>query len=288
MNDEQDRLVIKLHVGEVDSWLKSKYCPVGLVIASVLFAAPLSVFGQTDEIQVYDAEIEPQGVFNLMVHSNYTPIGRKTPDFPGGIVPNESINGAAEWAYGVTDWFEQGLYLPVYSLYSQGRGASINGFKVRELFVRPHAHDHKLFYGVNFEFSVNQKYWESRRFTSEVRPIVGLHLHPVDFIFNPIVDTNYTGGLGNLEFVPATRLAYSLNDKWAVAAEEYADLGPLRRFQPLHNQFHEIWAVTDHNVNGLNIETGVGFGLTAGADKLTFKLMLSRDLNSRSKHIPRQ
>ena len=165
----------------MDFWLKSKYCALASVIVSFL-AAPLTMFAQTDEIQVYDAEIEPQGVFNLMVHTNYTPIGRKSPEFPGGIVPNQSINGAAEWAYGVTDWFEQGLYLPVYSLDSQGRGASINGFKIRELFVRPHAHDHKFFYGVNFEFSVNHKYWEARRFTSEVRPIVGFHLHPVDFI----------------------------------------------------------------------------------------------------------
>ena len=118
-------------------------------------------------------------------------------------------------------------------LYSQGRGGSINGFKIRELFVRPHAHDHTFFYGVNFEFSVNYTYWESRHITSEVRPIVGLHLHPVDFIFNPIVDTDYTGGFGNLEFVPSTRVAYNFNDKWAVALEEYADFGPLRKFLPM-------------------------------------------------------
>ena len=134
------------------------------------------------------------GKFNVMVHNNFTPIGRTTPDFPGGIIPNHSDNGAVEWAYGVADWFEQGLYFPVYTAYSDGRGGSLNGFKIRELFVRPHAHDHTFFYGVNFEFSVNYKYWESKRITSEVRPIVGLHLHPVDIIFNPIVDTDYTGG----------------------------------------------------------------------------------------------
>ena len=59
-------------------------------------------------------------MFNLEMHTNFTPIGRKTPDFPGGIIPNDSVNGAAEWAYGVTDWFEQGLYMPVYSPYSTG------------------------------------------------------------------------------------------------------------------------------------------------------------------------
>jgi hypothetical protein len=255
---------------------------VVLIFVSVLSVSRTSR-AQTDEIQVYDAEIEEPGVFNLMVHTNFTPIGRKTPVFPGAIIPNDSVNGAAEWAYGVAPWFEQGLYLPVYSLYSTGRGVTINGFKIRELFVRPHAHDHTFFYGVNFEFSVNADYWESRRITSEIRPIVGLHLHRVDLIYNPIVDTNYTGGVRNLEFVPAGRVAYNLNDKWAVAAEEYDDFGPLRHFLPANDQFHEIWAVMDHNSKFLNVETGVGFGVTAGADKLTFKLMLSRDLNRRPK-----
>ncbi|MGA2714447.1 MAG: hypothetical protein ABSG41_15175 [Bryobacteraceae bacterium] len=250
-------------------------------MALLLLLAPVPVLAQTDEIQVYDAEIADPGVFNLMIHTNYTPIGRKNPDYPGAIIPDHSVNGAAEWAYGVKDWFEQGLYLPVWSPYSQGRGGTINGFKLRELFVRPHAADHTFFYGVNFEFSVNYHYWEFRHITSEVRPIVGLHLHPVDIIFNPIVDTNYTGGFGNLEFVPATRIAYNLNDKWAVAAEEYADLGPLRHFDTVHDQFHEVWAVMDHSTRILNIEAGVGVGVTSGADRLTFKLMLSRDLNSR-------
>jgi hypothetical protein len=249
------------------------------LVVMALAIIPKAALGQTDEIQVYDAEIEDQGVFNLMVHTNFIPIGDKTPRFPGAIIANHSVNGTSEWAYGVTDWFEQGLYLPVYTFYSEGRGATLNGFKIRELFVRPHAHDHTFFYGVNFEFSVNALYWESRRITSEVRPIVGVHLHPVDLIFNPIVDTDYTGGFGNLEFVPATRVAYNVNDTWAVALEEYADAGPLRHFEALNNQFHEVWAVMDHSSKFLSVEAGVGVGVTSAADKLTFKLMLSRDLN---------
>jgi hypothetical protein len=248
-------------------------------IALVLAVVPKAAFAQTDEIQVYDAEIEDQGKFNVMLHSNFTPIGRTTADFSGGIIPNNSVNGAVEWAYGVTPWFEQGLYLPVYTAYSQGRGGSLNGFKIRELFVRPNAHDRAFFYGVNFEFSVNYKYWEPKRITSEVRPIVGLHLHPVDIVFNPIVDTEYTRGFGGLEFVPATRFAYNFNDKWAVAAEEYSDFGPLRHFYPAHDQFHEVWAVMDHESKIVNIEAGVGLGVTADADRVTLKLMLSRDLN---------
>ena len=251
-------------------------------LALVLLAVPVVTVGQTDEIQVYDAEIAEPGVFNLMIHTNYIPIGRKTPDFPGAIIADHSVNGAAEWAYGVTDWFEQGLYLPVWSPHSQDRGWSINGFKLRELFVRPHAAEHKFFYGVNFEFSVNRKYWQPTRITSEIRPIIGLHLRAVDLIVNPIMDTDYTGGPGNLEFLPATRLAYNLTDKVAVAIEEYADVGTFRRFETSNNQFHELWAVFNHSGKVVDIEAGIGFGVTSGADKVTLKLMLSRNLNHRS------
>jgi len=40
----------------------------------------------------------------------------------------------------------------------------------------------------------------------------------------------------------------------------------------------------NHNGKTFSIESGVGLGLTAASDKLTFKLMVSRDLNSRSRH----
>ncbi len=130
----------------------------------------------------------------------------------------------------------------------------------------------------------NRRYWEERTFTSEIRPIVGLHLKPWDIIFNPILDNEYYGGVRNLQFNPATRVAYNFNDRWTVAAEEYDGFGSLRNFVPVSQQFHEVWAVMDHNNKMVNIEAGVGVGYTAGGDRLTFKLMLSRDLNK--KHEP--
>jgi hypothetical protein len=79
----------------------------------------------------------------------------RTPAFPGGVESDRALVGVAEWAYGVTDWFEQGLYLSLCN-YSQNDGATFNGFKVRELFVKPHAEDSKFFYGVNFEFTLTK------------------------------------------------------------------------------------------------------------------------------------
>ena len=77
---------------------------------------------------------------------------------------------------------------------------------------------------MNIEYSFNAKWWDTKRFTSEVRPIVGWHLNQFDLIFNPIVDTQYDG-FKNLIFVPSSRLAYNPSPKWAVALEEYADYG---------------------------------------------------------------
>jgi hypothetical protein len=49
-------------------------------------------------------------------------------------------------------------------------------------------------------------------------------------------------------------------------------------------QSHEIWGVFDHTAKLANIETGIGFGLTSSLDKVTLKLMLSRDLYAPKKH----
>jgi hypothetical protein len=253
---------------------------LGLAVMIVaLLAIPGAAVAQTDEIQVYDGSIAERGVFNLTLHNNFTPMGLNAPSSPGGLVPDKSFNGVSEWAYGVTDWFEAGLYLPLYSI-SKDRGATSNGGKLRLLFTRPHAADHRFFYAINFEFSYNAKHWDARRYTSEIRPIIGFHLHPLDIIVNPILDNSYAGGFKALDFAPATRIAYNISPKWALAVEEYADLGPLKHFFREGEQSHQLYAVMDHSAKSLNIEAGIGFGLTGASDKVTLKLILSRDLHS--------
>jgi hypothetical protein len=252
-------------------------------IGLCLMAMPAVMAAQTDEIQVYDGEIAPPGIFNLMIHNNFTPKGRTVPDYPGAIVADHSYQVTAEFAYGVRPWFEQGLYLPVSSPYSENYGSTFNGFKIRELFALPNAKEHKFFYAANFEFSVNRSYWEPRTISSEIRPIVGMHLHRWDVIYNPIVDTDYTGGVGGLQYNPSGRVGYNFNERWALAGEEYDGFGPLHGFLPLAQQFHEVWLTADYagtKFLGLGVESGVGYGLTGASDKWTVKLMLSRDLNA--------
>jgi hypothetical protein len=254
---------------------------LAVAVVALILTVPSLAVAQTDEIQVYDGGLAPVGVFNLTLHNNFTPNGLKDQAFAGSNTSDKSLNGVPEWAYGVTDWFEAGLYMPLYSV-DKNLGAVVNGFKLRALFAVPHADDRKFFYGANFEFSFNTKHWDEKGFTSEVRPIIGWHLHPVDVIINPIFDTSYDG-IKNLEFVPAMRVAYNLNDKTAIAVEEYADFGPVNGFLPMSDQAHQVFAVWDQSTSFLDIEAGIGLGLTDASDKLQFKLILSRDLNSPKK-----
>jgi hypothetical protein len=245
-----------------------------LALAALGLAGPSRA--QTDEIQVYNAQIAAPGTFNLTLHDNYTPEGRLTPAFPGGLTPNHTLNGVPEFAYGVTDWFEAGLYLPLYSLPGDSH-FQLNGFKLRALFVDPHAADKPFFYGVNFEFSFNEKHWDPHTYTSEIRPIIGWRFGKVDLIFNPILDNSYVG-LSHLDFAPETRLDYNFSPIWAVALEEYDDFGELRRFNTVSQQSHQLFWVVDYNGKPVNVEFGAGIGMTSGSDGLVLKLMFSKDL----------
>lgn len=248
-----------------------------LCVFSCAALAPARAFAQADEIQVYDGGLAPKGIFNLTIHNNFIPKGNTTPPYAGAVVADNSFNGVTEWAFGVTKWFEAGLYLPLYS-HDTNLGWGINGVKLRTLFAVPNADDRKFFYGSNFEFSYNAERWDSTRFTSEIRPIIGWHLGKVDVIANPIVDTSYDGG-GNMTFVPAFRFAYRATDKVQVAAETYSDFGPFNNFAKGQDQSHQLYGVVDFAGKWLEFQAGVGFGLTDAADDLTVKTIVSFDLN---------
>ena len=246
--------------------------PQSLAAGGMAALLVATAHAETDEIQVYDAEINNPGQFSLELHNNYTPIGRKQPDFPGGIVPNHTLNGVPEWAYGVVDWLELGAYVPLYSWTGSGQRL-IDGAKLRGEFVVPHAQDRTFFYGVNFELSFNAHYWEPTRNSGEIRPIIGGRIGPVDIIVNPILDTSFQG-IGSLDFAPESRVAYNFSENWAAAVEHYSDYGHLSHLEPLSRQFQTLFAVVDYKGDPLSVEFGVGHGFTAGSDGLVLKLML--------------
>jgi hypothetical protein len=189
---------------------------------------------QADEIQVYTGELAAPREFSLTLHANYTPRGIKIAGIPGGVVTDHSVNGTFEWAYGVNEWFEAGLYLPVYSITRDG-SVLLDGGKVRALFAVPHAETRSFFYGVNFEYSRNAKHWDQTRYTAEIRPIIGVRSGKWDVIANPILDTSFDG-FGALVFAPSLRVANNITPQWALALEHYSEFGQLNGFLPRGQQ----------------------------------------------------
>jgi hypothetical protein len=241
------------------------------LLAGAAFAAMAAQPAKaTDEIQVYNAGIAAPGQFTIQQHLNYVPLGVREPPFPGGLISHGSINGTPEFAYGVTDWWEVGLYLP---FAIEGQQFLSDAFKLRTLFVSPNAEQRNFFYGVNFEFSNTMPRFSQSRFGLEIRPIIGVRNADWEFIVNPIVDVNF-GRYGKADFAPAARVARKLAPDTFVGLEYYADFGEIGNFSRLADQQHTLFAVTDFKAGVFDVDFGVGYGLTPASDRWVVKTII--------------
>jgi hypothetical protein len=239
-----------------------------------------------DEIQVYNAEIAALGQWMLQQHLNYAINGRKDPGFPGGLIPHRALNGTPELAYGVTDWWELGWYAP-FAVDQNGNFHS-GGAKIRTLFVTPNAAKREVFYGVNIELGYATPLFSQTRLNLEIRPIIGVRKGDWELIVNPIVDIGF-GNNGDTEFAPAARLARKLTEDLSIGVEYYSALGPIGNFLPLAEQQHNIYGVVDFKIGQLDVNFGVGYGLTGGSDRWMTKLIIGTDLNDPNiKPIPKK
>jgi hypothetical protein len=238
---------------------------------AVLLIAPAPARA-VDEIQVYNAEIADVGQFTIQQHFNYAFMGRKEPDFPGGLVPNHALNATPEFAWGITEWFEFGLYIP-WAINGQDQFLS-NAVKLRTLFVTPDAPKKDFFYGLNFEYDFPTPPFGQTRFAMEIRPIIGWRNPQWEFIVNPILDLSF-GPLGDVDFAPAARLARTFTKDLAFALEYYADLGRPGAFPGFDQQQHQLFGVVDFKVGDIDVDFGLGYGITSGSDRFVAKTILS-------------
>ena len=224
-----------------------------------------------DEIQVYNADINDVGQWSYEQHLNFAAIGQKQPEFQGGITSNHSLQGTPEFAYGITNWWEAGFYLP-FGVTGSGEFLS-NGAKLRSLFAVPDAGKRNFFYGVNFELSYEMPQFAPTPWNMEIRPIVGVRNKEWEFIVNPIVDIGFGPG-GEADFAPAARLARNLGEDRFIGLEYYSDYGKIGNILPLPQQSQQLYAVTDFKVKDVDVQLGAGYGFTPGSDRLIFKAII--------------
>jgi hypothetical protein len=115
--------------------------------------------------------------------------------------------------------------------------------------------------------------------TWEIRPIVDKTLGRWYFAFNPALERTWHGPdvKGGLGFAPGAKIGYDFTPKINAGFEYYADYGPVRDPDLLHEQQQQIFVVTDLNVSpDWEINFGVGLGPTAATDHLIVKGILGR------------
>jgi hypothetical protein len=250
--------------------LRLQLCVVALVAAFTNRPA-LAADQVHDEIQVYNAEIAEVGQWTYQQHLNYAAVGQTQPEVPGGFSSNRSLQGTPEFAYGITDWWEGGFYIP-FAVDSSGQLLS-DGAKIRSLFVVPDAAKRSFFYGINFELGYEMPRFSATPWGLEIRPIIGVRNTEWEFIVNPIVDLSFGSG-GEADFAPALRLARNLGNDWYVGLEYYGDFGKIGDFLPPEQQSQQVFAVTDFKAGVVDVELGVGYGFTGGSDRLVAKAIL--------------
>ena len=237
---------------------------LALAVALVAAASPARA---VDEIQVYTGEIAAPREWSLLQHLNYGLRARTGRDFPGALPNRGTLNGTPELAYGVTPAYEVGLYLPFAA--RDDRFYS-GGYKLRSLLVTPNAGDRAVFYGLNTELS-----WAPRRFSRstwnlEFRPIFGFHLGHFEITTNPIVDLGI-GGHAPTAFLPANRVSYGVRPDLSFGVETYSDFGSPGRFASFNNQAHQVFAVSDFRIGTVDVNFGIGRGLTPVTDRWAVK-----------------
>jgi len=226
------------------------------------------------EIEVYDGEANEPGVPGLELHANAVPSGRHqaiAPELPA----NHQRHFTLEPSLGILPWWELGAYLQSALL---GDGTfEYAGTKLRSKFVTPPSLSDRVRLGVNVEVSLLPEHYDRNRWGMEVRPIAAYEDRRWLLAFNPIVDFALAGSDSHAgpSFEPAAMAVFNIDAIASVGVEYYGNIGAFSSFSPWRDQEHYLFEVFNLlAVSHLELNAGIGEGLTAESNPLTVKMIV--------------
>ena len=246
----------------------------GFVVLALCAGAAQAVL--PDEIQVYTDDVNAPGEKSLELHLNTTPKGRRTPDFPGEVLPHHGLRVTPELSLGLAPGVDAGLYLP----YARDAGGRVlfGGPKLRLkwLPLRPAEAVGGWFAGANWEYSWLNRGFEPETRRLELRPIVGWRDAHWLVAANPVLDWALNGPerAGRPEFAPSLKVARSVGGGVALGFEYYAGLGPFGRPVARAEQSRTLFLALEWDRPPVPIHLGIGRGLSDATDRWTVKAIL--------------
>lgn len=222
-----------------------------------------------DEFQVYDGRIAEPGSFDYDQHFVFGRRGRS-----GDGAPRNGLLVLPEIGYATTTWHEVAVYLPVAREFSGDVYGG--GFKVRNTFVLPKAHERPIAGGLDVELRHQSTRFSEANWAMTLRPILDLRTGPWQLILNPSFEIPF--GRNSPVFAPAVRGVRQVSENVWLGVEHYMDFGRVDRWETARRQGQQLFATTDVRVSErLAIHTGLGHGLTRNSDRWVGKVILRFD-----------
>jgi hypothetical protein len=228
------------------------------------------------EIQVYEGDINQPWQPGLELHSNFVAQGRRTSEFPGEAVPHHTWRTTLEPSLGLREWWELGAYLQLATAPSRSE-AHFGGWKLRTKFVIPQRHTGPFTLGLNMEVGRGVAALGSNEYDTELRPILAWGRGPWFAAVNPILGWALSGSRSAVpELEPCAKLRFDTGHRVGVGLEYYAGLGRVNDLLPLQQQQHFVYLVGDLLDGPVELNVGLGRGLTDASDAWTIKMIVGR------------
>lgn len=243
------------------------------ILLLVLFAAGSEARAQDPfEIQVYEYETVPKGLWSLETHINY--IGKGTRKFEGPVAPtNDQFHLAFELTRGITENFEMAGYL-VLAHRPGGDTLDYVAWRLRPRVSVPKAWHWPVDVSMSLEFGFPRKVYEENSVTLELRPIIEKKIGRFQIDVNPTVGRALRGP-GTKEgwdFEPGVRFGYEMNKKLDVSLEYYGSTGAIGDFLPTNEQVHQLFPGGDLKLSENVVwNFGIGVGMTDAGNRLVYK-----------------
>jgi hypothetical protein len=241
------------------------------IAAAWLATAP--AFAAPEEIQVYMDELTKPGHVGIDLHNNYAISGMRDADSPGMTPSHHQYRFTPELYLGLTPTLELGVYLLTTS--SPDVGRHYEGEKLRLKYIAPHDETAGSFWGVNAEVGRTSSRVSEVPWNAQLKGIYGFRTGKWTVAFNGNLDWSLHGAPNTPVMMEVdTKVAYQMPGGYQLGFESYNGLGPASSPGRLKEQSHMFYAVIDAEIGKLDLNAGIGRGLTPTSDRWIAKVIL--------------
>ena len=228
------------------------------------------------EIQIYEYELVPKGMWNLETHANFT--GRGVKKFEGTVAPtHHQFHLTYELTRGVTKHFELAGYLVLARRAGPGGGWDFVGWRVRPRFAVPESWNWPVGVSLSLEVGFPKAAYEENKTTFELRPIIEKKWGRLQLDVNPVLGRalRCPGTSEGWDFEPGVRIAWAATERFEPSLEYYGGTGPIRDVLPIREQSHQFYPGWDLKLTeNIVWNFGLGIAATPAGNQIVYKMRL--------------